>query len=108
MSHARGNPAAHVEYLGNGSGCIQLVFLDEVHSCLQACVHTGIARSTTAAGNGFTNLEGHGQQSERCRMGTPNTCLSAKLASQSCSVSLDLPVTHALSDSSAGGRHSCL
>ena len=60
---------------------------------LQVCVYQG---STTAAGNGFTNLEGHGRQSERCKMGTPNTCLSAKLASHSCSVSLDLSVTHAL------------
>ena len=86
------------------------IWIKCIHPCRPAIIQ-GLQvdqGSTTAAGNCFTHLEGHGRQSERCKMGTPNTCLSAKLASHSCSVSLDLSVAHALSNTSTGSRHSCL
>ena len=88
----------------------KLIWMKCIHACRPAVIQALQVQqgSTTAAEMALQNLEGHGRQSERCRMGTPNTCLSAKLASQSCSVSLDLSVTHALPNSSAGGRHPCL
>ena len=85
------------------------IWMDCIHACRPSSYREcKCTKDDNSSRDGFPNLEGHGRQSERCKMGTPNTCLSAKLASQSCSVSLNLSVTHALSNSSTGGRLSCL